>query len=77
MSAMQATVTNMQVAVKCIRNVSSLSIDMLADNRMTTLGRHIYQNIGRVLVDISTNAQPICRSIWQLRGFEASCYISY
>ena len=44
-----------QVAVKYRRNVSSLSIDMSADNRTTTLGRHIDQHIGRVSVDISTD----------------------
>ena len=62
-SAMQATVTNMQVAVKYRRNVSSLSINMSADNQTTTLGRHIDQHIGRLSVDISTDAWPICRSI--------------
>ena len=38
-----STVTNTQVAVKYRRNVGSLSIDMLADNQTTTLGRHIGQ----------------------------------
>ena len=42
-------------AVKYRRNVGSLSIDMSADNRTTTLGRHIDQHIGRVSVDISTD----------------------
>ena len=56
------TITNTQVAVKYRRNVGSLSIDMSADNRTTTLGRHIDRHIGRVSVDISTDAQPICRS---------------
>ena len=37
------------------RNVGRLSIDMLADKRTTTLGRHIDQHIGRVSVDISTD----------------------
>ena len=52
-----SAVTNMKVAaVKYRRNVGSLSIDMLADNRTTTLGRHIDQHIGRVSVDILTDA---------------------
>ena len=38
---MMSTVTNTQVAVKYRQNVGSLSIDMSADNRTTTLGRHI------------------------------------
>ena len=59
-----STVTNTQVAVKYRQNVSSLSIGMLADNRTTTLGRHIDQHIGRVSVDISTNARTICRLIY-------------
>ena len=65
---MQATVTNTQVAVTYRWNVSSLLIDMSADNRITTLGRHtcIDQHIGRVSLDISTNARPECRSIWRL-----------
>ena len=54
------TITNTQVAVKYQRNVGSLSIDMSADNRTTTLGRHI----GRVSVDISTDAWPVCRPIY-------------
>ena len=41
MSATQATVTNTQVAVKYQQNVSSLLIDMSADNRTTTFGQHI------------------------------------
>ena len=53
MSATQATVTNTQVAVKYWRNVSTLSINMLADNQTTTLSRHINQHM---LVDISTDA---------------------
>ena len=61
MSATQATVTNMQVAVKYRRKVSSLSINMSADNRTTTLGRHIGQHISRVPVNISPDAQLICR----------------
>ena len=55
----------MQVAVKYRRNVGSLSIDMSADNRTTTLGRHIDRHIGRVSVDISTDAQPICQPIYR------------
>ena len=51
MSATQATVTNTQVAVRYRRNVGSLSIDMSADCRTTTLGRHI----GRVSVEISAD----------------------
>ena len=52
---MMSTVTNMKVAVKYRRNVGSLSIDMSANNRTTTLGR--------VSVDISTDARSICRPI--------------
>ena len=59
------TITNTQVAVKYRRNVGSLSIDMSADNRTTTLGRHIDRHIGRVSVDISTDARPICRPIYR------------
>ena len=44
-----------QVAVKYRRNVSSLSIDMSADNRTTTLGRHIDQHLSWVSADISTD----------------------
>ena len=57
MSVTQATVINTQVAVKYLQNVSSLLIDMSADNRTTTLGW--------LSVDISTDAWPICRPIWQ------------
>ena len=60
MSATQATVTSTQVAVRYRRNVGSLSIDMSADCRTTTLGRHIDRHINR---DISTDTRPICRSI--------------
>ena len=66
MSATQATVTNKQVAVRYRRNVSSLSIDTLTNSRTTTLCRNIDQHIRQVLVNISTDAQQICRSIWQL-----------
>ena len=52
-----------QVAVKYRQNVGSLSIDMLADNRTTTLSRHIDQHISQVAADISTDARLICRSI--------------
>jgi len=55
MSATQATVTSTQVTVIYRQNVSSLSIDMSADNRTTALGRHIDRYIGRVLVEISTD----------------------
>ena len=41
-----STVTDMQVAVKYQWNVGSLSIDMSADNRTTTLGGHIDRHIG-------------------------------
>ena len=34
---MQATVTNMQVAVKYRQNVSSLSVEMSADDRTTNI----------------------------------------
>ena len=70
----------MQVAVKYRRNVSSLSIDMSADDQTTTLGRHIDQHISRyvdrhisvdisadISVDISTDTRPICRSIHRPR----------
>ena len=53
---MMSTVTNTKVAVKYRRNVSSLLIDMSVDNRTTTLGRHIDRHIGRVSVDILTDA---------------------
>ena len=61
MSVTQATVINTQVAVKYLRNVSSLLIDMSADNRTTTRSRHIYHYLGRVSVNISTDARPICQ----------------
>ena len=57
---MQATVTNMQVAVKYPQNFSSLSLDMSADYRRTTLRRHISQHIGQLSVNISSDAQPMC-----------------
>ena len=66
MSATQATVTSMQVTVMYRRNVSSLSIDMSADNQTTALGRHIDRHIGRILVEISTDDRPICQSICRL-----------
>ena len=62
---MMSTVTNTQVAVKYRQNVCGLSIDMLADNRTTTLGRHIDWHIGRVSVDISTDARPMCQPIYR------------
>ena len=65
MMSINYTVTNMQVAVKYRQN-GSLSIDMSANNRTTTLGRHIDQHIGRVSVDISTNALPTCRPIYRV-----------
>ena len=55
MSATQATVTRTQVAVTYRRNVGSLSIDMSADCRKTTLGRHIDRHIGRVSAEISAD----------------------
>ena len=69
MSATQATVTNTQVAVKHRWNVSSLSIDMLADNQTTTLDQHIDQHIGQVLVDILAECQPIYWSIYRPTQF--------
>ena len=60
-----STVTDTQVAVKYQWNVGSLSIDMSADNRTTTLGGHIDRHIGRVLVDILTDARPICQLIYR------------
>ena len=62
---MMSAVTNTQVAVKYRRNVGSLSIVMSADNRTTTLGRNIDRHIGRVSVDISTDARPVCRRIYR------------
>ena len=62
---MMSTVTSTQVAVKYRRNVGSLSIDMSADKRTTTLGRHINRHIDWVSVDISTDARPICCPIYQ------------
>ena len=61
-----STVTNTQVAMKYRRNVSSLLINMSADNQTTILGQHIDQHIGRVSVDISTDARPISWSICRL-----------
>ena len=60
MSATQGLVINTQVAVKYQQNVSSLLIGMSADNWTTTLSQHIHEHIGRVLVEMSTHAQPIC-----------------
>ena len=45
------------------QNVKSLSIDMSADDWTTTLSWHIDQHIGRLLVNISTDARPIRCSI--------------
>ena len=59
-----STVTNTQVAVKYRQNVGSLSINMSADNRTTTLGRHNYRptyrssvsrHIDRCLTDTSAD----------------------
>ena len=50
MSVTQVAVTSMQVAVRYRRNVGSISIDMSADFRTTTLGRHIDQNIDQVFL---------------------------
>ena len=55
MSATQVTVTSTQVAVRYRQNVGSLSIDISADCRTTSLGPHIDRNIGRVLVEISAD----------------------
>ena len=60
-----STVTITQVAVNYRWNVGSLSIYMSADNRTTTLGRHIGRHIGRVSVDILTDAPPICWLIYR------------
>ena len=60
-----STVTNTQVAVKYRRYVGSLSIDMSADNRTATFGRHIDRHIHRVSADISTDARPICWRIYR------------
>ena len=59
MSATQATVSSTQVSVKYRQNVVSLLIDVLADNRTTTLGQHVVQ----VSVNISTDTLSIYRSI--------------
>ena len=56
-----STGTNTQVAVKYRQNIGSLS----ANNRTTTLGRHIDRHIGCVSVDISTDARPICWPIYR------------
>ena len=55
MSATQTTVTSTQVAVRYRRNVGRLSIDMSADCRTTTLGRHIDRHIGRESAEISAD----------------------
>ena len=55
MSVTQATVTSTQVAVRYRRNAISLSIDMSADCRTTTLGRHTDRHIGQVSVEISAD----------------------
>ena len=55
-----------QEAVKYRWNVGSLSINMSADNRTTTLGPHINQHISWVSVDLSTDARLICWSICPL-----------
>ena len=56
---LQVNLTNTQVPVNYRWNVSSVSIDMSADNRTTTLGRHIDQHIGRVSVDIQLFRQRL------------------
>jgi len=70
MSATQATVTSMQVAVRYQRNVSSLSIDMSTDTRLIyrsrSVGQHINQHIARdisrhISIDISAESRSICR----------------
>ena len=45
------------------QNVSCLSIDMSADDRTTTRGRHIDQHNVQLSVDILTDAWSICWSI--------------
>ena len=66
-----STVTNMQVAVKYPRNVGSLSIDMSADNRTTTLSQHINRRLTDMLADISsdtsrsTDTWLICRPTYR------------
>ena len=66
MSATQATVTSTQVAVRYVRNVGSLSIDMSTDTRPIYQSRCVSQHIDRhagrmsaeiladMVVDIST-----------------------
>ena len=52
---LQSTVLCKQVAVTYRRNVGSLSIDMSADCRTTTLSRHIDRHIGQVSAEISAD----------------------
>ena len=52
---LQSPVLCTQVAVRYRRNVGSLSIDMSADCRTTTLSRRIDRHIGRVSADISVD----------------------
>ena len=52
---LQSPVLCTQGAVRYRRNVGSLSIDMSADCRTTTLGRHIDRRIGRVSAEISAD----------------------
>ena len=74
MSATQATYISTQVSMKYWRSVRSLSIDMSADYRTSTLGRYVDQHIDRnvsqhidrhtdqhIMVDISTEYRSICR----------------
>ena len=61
----------MQVAVRYWRNVGSLSLDISDNCQTTILGRHIDQNIGRVLVEISADisvnmSTNTSRLIWRL-----------
>lgn len=73
----QAAVTRTQVAVNYQWNVSSLSINMLADNQTTTLGRHNDQHISWVSVNISADARPICQSICWPTHLEAADWIFF
>ena len=70
MSATQATVTNTQVAVKYWRNVSSLSIDLLAENWATTLSRQLDQQLSQYVErDIGRGVHKI--HMIQLRFIQA------
>ena len=76
MSATQATVTSTPVAVRCRRNVGSLSIDMSTDTRPIYRSRcvgqhsvrHLDRHIGRESVDMSTDISVEHRSMCRPTG---------